>query len=78
MTKAERAKIKEAIWFLTAAENEGGDYNKGLDILCEVAGLPYTKLGEGKVISIFGLLARKSNYQDPLPTTAQGDGKERT
>jgi hypothetical protein len=58
MTKTERNKIKDAIWFLTAAEVDGGDFNKGMDMLCEVAGLPYTKLTEGKAVSLFGILAK--------------------
>lgn len=39
MTKREREQIKKAIRYIHSDEGSGGDYHKGMDILCRLAGL---------------------------------------
>lgn len=39
MTPEEQKRIREAIRYIHADEEEGGSYDKGMRILCELAGI---------------------------------------
>lgn len=36
MTKRERKLILKAMWYIHTGEEDGGDYNAGMDILCDL------------------------------------------
>jgi hypothetical protein len=61
MTKRERIKLTEAIRLIHANEEDGGDYHKGMSILCELAGLrfPSGEVEDVRTMSIYEAMAPK-------------------
>lgn len=58
MRQSEREKIAKAI-DLIRTDGEGGDYHEGMELLCDLIGRKYTKLGV-EPITVYELARRTS------------------
>ena len=61
MTKAERLQLKEAIRLIHSAESNGGNYDKGMRILCGLAGYKVAPLPEGRAVPLWEILSKSKS-----------------